>query len=149
MAVMRPSRLSCSIARTLVASGVRGSGRVKLVQIEALDAERHEAALAGFSQMLGAAVRCPPSARPRQPAFRSDAHARPVAGPGRERASDEALVVTALGVVPTINVRSVEKLDPRIERSVQDCSRARLIPIGLRREPHAAEAGNTHADDCL
>ena len=49
MAPTRPSRLSCSSARTLVASGRSRIRCMKLVEIEAVDAERREAALAGVS----------------------------------------------------------------------------------------------------
>jgi hypothetical protein len=37
--------------------------------------------------------------------------------------------VPALGIVPAIGVRGVEKLDADIERRVQDRGRARLIAI--------------------
>ena len=120
---------------------------MKLVEIEMVDAERCDAALAGFSQMLGAAVWHPAGVGPCQSAFRADTHPRPVAGPGRKRPSNQTLVVPALVIVPAISVRSVEKLDARVKRRVKDRDRTRLIAIRLGREPHAAEAWNTHADD--
>src|SRR5262245_46550210 len=97
--------------------------------------------------MLGAAVGHPPSARPRQPAFGADAYPRSIPWPAGESASDQALVVSSLRLAPAVSVRCVEKLDVGIQRGVKHRNRTRLVAIGLRGEPHAAEARGTHADD--
>jgi len=120
---------------------------MKLVKIETFDAERLETALAGFTQMPGAAVWYPASVRPRQAAFRGDPHARSVAAQGRERSSDQTLVVSALGLIPAVGVGSVEKPDARIERRMNDRRRPRVVAIRLGGEPHAAETQGMHGND--
>ena len=74
-------------------------GRVQLVEVDALDAERAPAGLARGEQMARAAVGDPAPVRPRQPALGGDADARSIAAPRRERAGDQPLVVPALGLV--------------------------------------------------
>src|SRR5205814_283090 len=80
-------------------------GRMKLIEIQAFDAERFAAALTRGDQVLRPAIRLPAAAGPRQPAFGRDAHARSIAAPGRERFRDETLVVAPLRLVPRVSVR--------------------------------------------
>ena len=81
---------------------------MELIERDARHAKRAAAGFARRRQMRGAAVGHPVPARPRQPAFRRDDDARTVAGPAPERARDETLVVSDLGLVETVRVGCIE-----------------------------------------
>ena len=63
MPATRPSRFSSARALTLVASGVRGIGRVQLIDRDAIDAQRMTAAFASRPQMLRPSTYPVPSGR--------------------------------------------------------------------------------------
>ncbi len=115
-------------------------GRMELVEREAIHAERLAARLACRGKMSRASVREPPSIRARQTAFGRDGNARAIAGPCRQRTSDEAFVVTGFGRVPAVGVRGIEEIHARVERGVQRGNGSRLVPIWIGREAHASDA---------
>src|SRR5262245_34623606 len=94
--------------------------------------------------MFGAAVGFPAAARPHKPALGGDADVRTVAGPRRQRAGDQALVVAALGLVPAVGIGSVEKTDASIKRCVKHRESACLVAIAISGQSHAAETGSGH-----
>ena len=113
---------------------------VQLIQGNPVGAECPQAGFARRAQMTGASVRNPAAVRARQAAFGRDDDAGWVAGPGRERTSDEPLVVTGLMLVPAVRVGRVEERDAGVERGMQDLDTAPLVSAALRRETHAPEA---------
>ena len=117
-------------------------GRMELIEMDAVDAERAPAGLARGGEMARASVGDPGAVRTRQAAFGRHPDARAVAVPAAERASDQALVVTGLAGIPAVGVRGVEEIDAGIEGRVQHGQRARLVAIALRGEAHAAHADN-------
>jgi hypothetical protein len=122
------------------AGGQRRSGidGVELVDVDPRDAEGAQAGLAGRRQVAGTAVGDPPAGRPGQPALGGDADSRGVAAPGRERATDQPLVVANLRGVPTVGVGSVQERDARVERRLEDGQGPLLVALGLGRKAHAA-----------
>ena len=114
--------------------------RVKLIQIDPVDAEGAPARLAGGGEVTRAAVRDPFAVRAGQAAFGRDQDARPIAAPRRERARDQPFVVTGFAGITTVGIRGVEKGDAGVKGGVQHVDRARLVPIRLGREAHAAHA---------
>ena len=113
---------------------------MELVQIDAVDAERTTARIAGGREMPSAAVGDPPALRTREAALGGDPNRRPVACPRRQGACDEPFVVTGLAVVQAIGVRGVEEVDAGVERGVQHCDRAVVVSFVLGGEAHAADS---------
>ena len=113
-------------------------GRVQLVEVDALDAESAPAGGARGGEVARPPVRNPAAAGAREPALGSNAHARGVARPARERAGDEPLVVAELAVARRVDVGGVEQGDAGVECRVQHGDGARLVDVA-RRQPHAAD----------
>ena len=114
-------------------------GSVKLIEVNALDAERAPAGFAGRDQVTRPPVRDPSALRPRQAALGGDADARSVAGPGCDRARNQPFVVPRIVSAEAIGVCRVEECDAGIKRGMQDRQRPIVVAIGLGRQTHAAE----------
>ena len=115
-------------------------GRMELIQLDALDAERPAARFAGGTRCSCASVFDPVALRSGQAAFRRDDDARAISRPCVEGSRDEALVVAGLRGVPAVGVRRVEEGNAGIERGVQDRDAVGRIPVALRGKPHAAHS---------
>ncbi len=113
-------------------------GGVQLVQVDALDAERPPARLAGCDEVSRPPVGCPPAVGPRESTFGGDSNARAIAGPGRDGASDQPLVVPDVVRIEAVGVGRVEEREAGIERRVQNAHRPRIIALAVGRQAHAA-----------
>ena len=90
-------------------------GRVKLIQIDAVDAERAPARLARGDEVAGAAVGDPaPCGRVRPPLVATRMRERSPVQVG-ERARDQPLVVAGIVGIPAVGVGGVEEGDAGIE----------------------------------
>ena len=121
--------------------------RVELVEVDALDAERPPARLAGLDQMARPSVRLPRAVRPRESALGGHTNARPVPVPRVECPGDETLVVSGLAFVEAVGVRRVEERDAGVEGRVQDGDAATLVTIGDRGQTHATHAHERRVTD--
>src|SRR6202011_1595379 len=87
-------------------------GPVKLIDVDPVDAETLEAALAGGAQMLGTSVRGPAvGTRPLEPTLGGD---HQLVGVGVERFGDQALA--DLG---SVGVGGVDQVDAQLEGAAQ------------------------------
>ena len=114
--------------------------RVELVEVDALDAERSPARLAGLDQMARPSVRLPRAVRPCESALGGHTNARPVPVPRVECPGDETLVVSGLSLVQAVGVSSVEERHAGVQGRVQDGDAATLVAIGVRGQTHATHA---------
>ena len=94
-------------------------GRVKLIQMNAFDAERTQARFARGAQMARPSVGHPLALRSRQATLGGNDDAGAVAAPCAERARNESLVVADVGVVQAICVSRIEERDAAVERGMQ------------------------------
>jgi hypothetical protein len=113
---------------------------VQLVEIDAVDAERHATPAARLDEMFRAAIRFPSAVRPPEAALGRNPDERSIAGPRRQGLRNQAFVVAALTIIPGVGIGRIEKRDARIEGGMQNADRDRLVTIALRRQPHASEA---------
>ena len=118
-------------------------GRVKLVQMNTVHAERAQAGFARGAQMPAPSVRYPLALRSSQASFGANHDAGAVAAPGGECPSDESFVMTGLGVVQAVGVGGVEERDAFVERGMQHLDGVCLVTLPavrlpLGRQPHAA-----------
>jgi hypothetical protein len=130
-------------------AGGEGRSRVhgmQLIQVDPFDVERPQARFTGGAQVTRFPVRHPLAVWPCQTAFGGDDDAGAVAGPQVQRACDEVLVVTDVGIVPAVGVGRIEKRDTLVERGTQHLDAARLVAlatslvaVAFGREPHAAD----------
>ena len=118
----------CTDARGERRPGIR---RVKLIESDAVDAERAPAVFASCRDLFGATIGLPPAVRACQPAFGGHLHPRSIASPRRERRRDEPFVVTALAVVPAIRVGSVEKGQTGVHGCMKHGEALRIVAIEL------------------
>ena len=110
----------CAEARQLADALGQGDariGRVKLVDVDAVDIERVETRLAGPSQMVWPGVARPGSLRALEPALgRND-------DPGglsfSKGTRDESLAVPDVAIVHAVHVRRIEKRDAGVDRGEQ------------------------------
>src|SRR6185436_293425 len=92
-------------ARECTNAGRERSPRIRcmqLIKMKPVDTKRAATVFARTQQMLCATIRFPSSIRPRETAFGRDADKAAIAGPGGHGASNQPLVMTAFGVVPTV-----------------------------------------------
>ena len=139
-----PERVQRTHARGQRRTRIR---RVKLIQMNALHAERTQACFARGTQMASLSVRHPLAIRSSQAAFRRNDDARAVTAPACQRPRDEPLVVADVVIVQAIGVGGVEERDAAVECGVQELDRARLVAIGLSGQPHAPEPDRSSAGD--
>ena len=114
-------------------------GSMKLIEVNAFDAERAAAGFACRDQVARPSVGDPSALRPRQATLGRDANAGSFAGPGCDRPRNQPFVVPRIVCAEAIGVRRVEECDAGIERGMQDCQRPIVVAIGLGRQTHAAE----------
>src|SRR6185503_11449565 len=119
-------------------------GCVQLVEIDALDAERLQAAFARFAQMTGSAIGHPLAVRSGKSSLRSDDEARTVAAPGRKGARDEPLVMADLRIVQAVRISRVEKRHTDIQRGMKYLDATQVITVALRGQPHTADSDGFH-----
>ena len=112
---------------------------VEEVQVDRETVEGIEARLAVRTNRPGPAVRDPTAADPRHPALRHDARRRRGAHPP-QAVREEPLVVAELVVAEAVGPRGVEDGDSRLHGRGDRREPARLVPLCIRRQPHAAEA---------
>ena len=113
-------------------------GRVQLIELDALDAERLAACPAGVGEVARAAVRNPQAARTRHAALGRHDDGPAVAGPRAQRLSNQPLVVPHLGRVAGVRVGRVEQTDSSIERGMDHRDGSPVVAIGRGRQAHAA-----------
>ena len=125
-------RCECSDARCQRYPRV---GSVKLIEVNAFDAERAAAGFAGRDQVARPPVGDPSALRPRQATLGGDANAGSFAGPGCDRPRNQPFVVPRIVSAEAIGVCRVEECDAGIERGMQDC------PAPDRRRDRARSTG--------
>ena len=103
---------------------------VQLIEVDAIDAERPPARLAGGDEMARTAIGDPASLRTSQAALGGDDDARAVAVPAGERARNQPLVVS--GVVPSRQYASA------VSRSVTPASNAACRTLTARASSRSA-----------
>jgi hypothetical protein len=113
---------------------------VKLIEGDAVHAQRATTLFAGRRQMFRTTIRNPSPAGSSQPSLGCNQDGRAITWPGGQGTSDEPFVMATLIVVPAIGVRGVEQGDAGIERRVDYGDPGRLVAIRFGREPHASES---------
>ena len=116
---------------------------VQVVEVDGVDAEPTQRAVARIADVLGPPV---PSVTVRRPVLEDETALRrehdPLA-PSRERAADERLVCER-----AVHVGGVEVLDAEIDRPVDEARRARgLVDRGIAIGPGQPHAAEPHGED--
>ena len=84
---------------------------MELVELDLFDPERTEGAVAGGVQLRGSGVALPAAAWTYHAALGGHGHAATITGPAGECPRDQALVVSDLALIETVDVRAVDKSD--------------------------------------
>ena len=113
-------------------------GSVEEVEVDREPVERLETRLAVRADRLRAAVGDPGTLRPRHAALRHDPRSR-VGATRTQSTGEQPLVVAELLRPEPVRARGVEHGDACACGGRDGRERSLLVPVGVRREPHAAE----------
>jgi len=95
-------------------------GRVQLIEVDAIDAERPPARLARGDEMARTAIGDPASLRTSQTALGGDTDARAIAVPAAEGARNQPLVVSGVVRIEAVRIGGVEERHAGIQCRVKD-----------------------------
>ena len=106
--------------------------------------ESLQRAFAGGAQVLGSTVVLPAATGTRDAPFRCNGHLLPLAAPAPKGRRDQALVVTEVRLIQTVDVGRIDESDARVERGVDDANALVFGRAVLNREVHPAvsDGGN-------
>src|SRR5262249_9026578 len=117
-----------------------GIGSVQLIEIDALDSQRAKRPFTGLAQRCRPSVPFPTAAGTSESAFGAVDDRLAPPGPGGERTSHQALIMTQVTLVEAIDVGSIDEGDPGVERGMDHPDPLLFGGSILEGEVHPAES---------